>query len=409
MMNTKQLHESAQAFYVPPNELLVPEFIRPADRDSASVSALNFSLRPLLETIDENEMWGVVHDIARHLRLVEYSGQNYEVATANDEAGKKNGYMLHISTYGSSITNNANNAVEMARQVLRFPDMGHAYVASYGNGGTSPVIRNNGDEAYEGDAVYVSHEGRFTREVGGETVAIETIVTMLRALESEGLDVVRLMGTDSAGGSYATALGVAMERNQLTHAFFSERSGFVNLSRGKIVKAMLINENLQNSKQNAVESKLLDNNHVTQDTKKRAQEILLLHGSSEARQLLQANLVGRVASLSSMRVALDALRRGPSEGRNPLVADADALHARHDGAAFTYVLAEHDPLYTSPEIALRALEHFLRTIKTSQADIYAMFMPGMSHAWNTHFPDMYDSAQARALYRTRGTIRASAT
>lgn len=338
------------------------------------------------EDIDPQDVDEAMNEVARSLMVVEHGGSFFEIATTNMDAPSSD-VMLHISTYSSAISTNHGNGYEFAAQAVRYPNHRHLYVASFGNGSTSPLLPQDVD--------YVRKTGRFTKDIDGQSVPIESLQNLHAALAKQGLSVTRLMGTDSAGGHYARALSVAMESGQLSHAFFSETSGFVNLSVGRMVVGMLVKENIFNSKQNrAISSdpEKIDDAKIARFTK-----AFERYADLPNRRKLEEAKVSTKETLSSMHASLTALKRGPRHQKNPLADDTNALIAKHPGAKLTYGAAEHDPLYKNSETSRKAAELFLRSLVLKNSPVKVALIPGMTHAYNTYFPSLYHAVKRNAL------------
>lgn len=340
-----------------------------------------FEAKDVVEKLDE---------VSRNLRLIEHGGSYFEISTANNDANSGE-IMLHISTYSSSISTNPGNAWEFASHALLYPDYKHVYVASFGNGGSSPLI------ATDGERRYFAHTGRLTKERNGQTEPLESIKNLQRALEKNGLAATRIMGTDSAGGSYATALALDMEPGQLSHAFLSERSGFVHLSKLQIIRGMLYQEGVRNSATN--KELTPDLGAMSDDKKEFAKTALANHVSLETRQELADHMVKLPQQLWSMWVSMQALRRGPTRRGNPAVADTNPFLARHPNAHITYGMAEEDPLYKNAEQCRQAAADFLGKVSVQAADVRVTLVPAMTHAYNTYMPQLYYAVEAEAFGR----------
>jgi hypothetical protein len=338
------------------------------------------------ETLDEADVDEAMDEIARSIRLIHYGGSTFEIATANDGV-ESDEVMLHISTYSSAISTNHGNGYEFAAQAVRYPQFRHLYVSSSGMGSSSRMLRK--DEKFSG------RTGRFTEEKDGATYPLKSLQNLHNALQANGLNVTRLMGTDSAGGHYARALSVAMEKGQLSHAFFSETSGFVDLSSVGLAAGMLIKENIFNSKNNRSVSP--DPEQMTKEKVERFTEAFEKHADLPNRKEVTDAKVSTKDNLMAMRTSLNALKHGPTKDANPLAEDTNALLDRHPHAKLTYGVAEHDPLYKGPENASGAAQRFLGALSVQRAPVRVALIPGMTHAYNTFFPSLYHAIKREAL------------
>lgn len=341
-----------------------------------------------MATLNPTDLAFALDEVSRSLKVIEHNGSYFEIAVANGHVPGDN-VMLHISTYSSSISSNAGNAYEFAAQAVRYPDQRHLYVASFGNGSTSSLSKQQGEQAY------ARQTGRFTWEKDGRTEPLPSIVNLHAALEKSGLSVTRIMGTDSAGGNYASALAVAMEEGQLSHAFFSERSGFVHLSIPGIIGGMLVKENFINARKNRALSP--DPERIDERKIERAVVALSEHEDTPRREELREHKVVPKDKVASLWTSMQALRRGPTDDSNPLVADTNALLERQPTAKITFGLADRDPLYKNAERCGRAVREFLALIAVQDTPVRVVLIPEMTHAFNTHFPYLYQAIKKDAL------------
>lgn len=379
-----KIEQAVAAYYESPDGLRLTDYVR--SPDGLAVQAHKTPAFHHHDQLDHAVVDHLMDEISRTSRVIEYGGSQFEIATTNDDAAA-NGDLLHISTYRSSISANYGNGYEMATQAARYPNYRHLYIASFGNGGTTPLLKE--------DRGYVAHTGRYTRDKNGQAVPIQSIQNLYAALDKFGLNITRIMGTDSAGGHYARALAVALEEGQLSHAYFSETSGFVNLSIAGIVRGMVWQENIKNQKVNRA---------VTPDPEamdaakiERFGEHYARYANLPTRRELAAKKVGVIPQLGSMVVAMQALRRGPTNGASPLVNDTNALLARHPDAKISYGVAEHDPLYRGTETAHQAAQALLGELSLQRAAVSIVVVPGMSHGYNTYFPSLYHAIKRYKL------------
>jgi hypothetical protein len=337
------------------------------------------------EKIESSYVDSAMDEIAQSLKVVRSGDSYFEIATANNDAINQDA-ILHISTYSSAISTNHGNGYEFAAQAVRYPNHKHVYVASFGNGATAPLLPE--------DAAYVRTTGRFTKEIDGKTVAIQSLQNLQAALSQEGLTVTRF-STDSAGGHYARGLSLAMESGQLTHGFFSETPGFVDLTIGQMLMGMLIKENVQNAKQNRALSS--DPEKMDKEKARRFTQAFINYADLPNRHELTQARVATVKTIQSLVTSLQTFRRGPNKDQNPFVDDTDAMIAQHPEARLTYGVAEHDPLYMSPDRSREAVRSFMASIAVRQTPVKVALIPGMTHAYNTYFPSLYHAVKRDAL------------
>lgn len=338
------------------------------------------------EDIDSDHVDAAMNEASRNLRVIEHDGSFFEVSVTNGSL-PNNKLSLHVSTYSSSLSTNPGNLYEFAAQAVRYPEIKHLYVASFGMGSTSPLLKE--------DAAYAALCGRYTTGLPWEAKPIKSIENLHGALKEHKWDATRLMGTDSAGGHVARALAVAMEPGQLDYAFFSESSGFVDMSSMRIISGILIKEGRKNARAN----KSLSPDKEMMDERKieRAKAALRRYESAFTRRELVANKVALPTRLVSMKDSMDTLKRGPINGADPMAAETEAMLFRHPKARVTYGLAENDPLYLSPEKCHEAVGNFLGKVAVHSSPLRALIIPGMTHAYNTYFPSLYHAINKDAL------------
>lgn len=413
------VEEVAQAFYQSESGLMLPQYYRSAGSPKGMDSVLLGSTQGLhapewvRQDASLKQFFGKVSAnlevINSSLQVTEEGGDAYECAIirSNSESRNKNGAMLHISTYSSSISTNPGNAFEFAVQAALYPDMDHIYVASPGNGG-STSIRNvdmqiGTPHGLMDQREYFKKTGRTTYEDGSNTQPLPYLANMQKALEKLSVDITGFIGTDSAGGSYATGLALAMQKDQLTHAFFSERSNFMRLGRGSLAYGMLVTENVHNS--NRMKGIVIDGLRVVDPISVNAPRIdkpgsanvTLVEECITKAQEFKKNSMSQ--QIGAMVTSLTALSRGSEEYnnnlQNPLVADVNAMIARHPNGMITFSLAEFDPLYKGQ--ADKLAQRFLASIDVQQEDVRAIILEKLPHAYHTHLPLLQDTIRRQAF------------
>lgn len=375
--------EVIDRFYDSPEGLTLPVYTRADMGVLAGVTPqLTPGLRPEASVVDEKLL-----EAARSLRIIEHGDSTFEIAEANLDVTNGD-ILLHISTYSSAISSNPGNLYEFAAQAARYSDYRHLYVASFGNGGTSPLL--------PGDAHYAKKTGRFIREdKGGNVYPLLSLGNLYKALEKEGLSPTHIMGADSAGSHYSRGLAVAMPEGQVNKAFFSETSGFVHHSVGSMVVGMAVKEQFINAKLNR---ELTTDPEAMDDAKQqRAREALERYSDLPSRQALAQRSVKLSTQLGSMWTSLNALRRGPNGDKNPLVEDTEVFLAQQPKVRLTHGMAENDPLYKTPETTHSAARSFLGRLSSQGVGVEVIIIPGMTHAYNTYFPELYQSIKKHAL------------
>lgn len=329
-----------------------------------------------------------LEEIAQSTRIV-WTGAGASLVSEANLHAPRDKAMLHIGTYSSGIPSNPGNAWEFAALARRYPDIRQVYMTPPGIGSSTPLSAK--------EMRHADKTGRFTWEDrDGKTVPLPTFAGMGMALQQAGLRVTRI-GTDSSGGNHAMALGMAMPEGQVTHVFASERPGLVNLSTFAIVKAMLLDENIINSKENRALGGKYDPECLTDTMIMEAKNVLEAAADSPNMKDVLDNKVGHGAK--TLWTNLHALRRGPKGISDPKAFDTNAFIDHQPNARITFGVAEKDPLYRNPETARRAAGLLLQrlTVPSGSGDVAAVIIPEMTHAYNTHFPGLYHAVKREAL------------
>lgn len=411
--------ESIVGEFIQPSEsrLYLPKYVRPAGTPTELQSVKYGSLGALTEPVwvrDPEEIaqfFGEVRSnlskINRSLGVEEYGGDEFEVAYVRSKSvdKKKHQTMLHISTYSSSISSNDGNAFELAVQAALYPEYDHVYVASPGNGGSTAIGASHAEIATQigtmSQARYLRRTGRTTYENGDLVRSLPYLENMQHMLEKLRLEVTGFIGTDSAGGSYATGLAVGMPEDQISAGFFSERSNYMKLHRAKLAYDMLFTENIRHGKR--MKELVLDGVSVVDPLSinaPRYDDPSKSNKSVASEQMTRSHDVAKIGitkSLGAMLLSLGALAQGDSLSTedNPLIADVDAMLARHPNGSFNFTLAEHDPLYAGRASEL-AIE-FLSNIAIQKANVRAVILPGLPHAYHTYLPLLQDAIRRQTL------------
>ncbi|HET8709071.1 MAG TPA: hypothetical protein VFL85_02190, partial [Candidatus Saccharimonadales bacterium] len=326
-----------------------------------------------------------------NLRVLRCGNSTFEISTIGTGP-----VVAHKSTYNSAESSNKGNLREHANLAARFPGFTHLYMASFGNGGTSPLTE------HEDEGKYVSRTGRFTRRrPDGTAEPIYSVRKEHEALADAGFDVSMIFGTDSAGGSYATALALAMEPGQLKKAFFSEHAGFVDLSRWAIAYGMLWRET-RNGNENRELSP--DPEAITGEKVAEATQLYDAYLSDKTRQLLDDSGMKVTEKATKLYVrgrnmyrVMNGLRRGPHDGIFPHLEDTNYMLEHQPDAKIVFGMAERDVLYKNPALCHQAARTFLQAVAVRNATVEAMILPEMSHAYHTHMPAMYHELMRRAI------------
>ncbi len=378
--------------------LLAPEWIQ----DEQNV-------KEFFERVDHNL------DIVNETLGVEEQGDDsFEIAHISSDSEKPKGTMLHISTYSSSISTNPGNAFEFAVQAALYPDLNHVYVASPGNGGSSPIknidMKINTPHGVMDQLEYFAKTGRTTYEDGDEIKPLPYLVNMQRALDKRGLAVTGFIGTDSAGGSYATGLTLAMEADQIDYGLFSERSNFAALNRVELIYGMIVTENIRHGKRMGMvtlgSGQIIDPISVhapraylepREDNKKSEKNSSLAKERVHPKRIVKAkgHMGAMVTSLAALSNGRDLRSKVYDPTQDPVVLDTNAMIARHPNGSFTFTLAEHDPLYIGQADELA--RHLLKKADSNSATVQAMILRSLPHAYHTHLPLLQDAIRRVAF------------
>lgn len=382
------------SFYINKSGLHVPYYRRRPGEKEVSF-AYSEGLHPV-DWVDDRDVLEKVKEIAMNRRVLEYGEDSFDISTVTDQDPHKP-FMIHMSTYGSSL-DNAGNAWEFAVQCLQYPDYNHVYVASFANGASSPIPERDGQRDW------VVRTGRLTIDDGdGNVKPIGIMQNLYRGLAVENINMIRVMGADSAGVSASRALSLAMPPDQLDSAVFSGATGMRHMSLPGIGVAMA-REMIVNARQNRKYGKLYDPAGMSDEKAAKARAVMEQYTDPDMAKKIDAYRSGRLQVVRSRIVSGQSLRRGESEVSDPVVQETDAMTARHKKAALWYILAERDPLYGGPKAAHEHAQRVAGRIATSSADVGFLVPPEMSHAFHTHFPQV-KAAVARVALSISGRRR----
>jgi hypothetical protein len=382
-------------FYSPENTgIPLAHYVREPASPRVDVRSMKLS-----RTVDDLENLRLDQDVVRanikeaveSLRVLRSGDSTFEISTIGTGP-----VLFHQSTYNSAESSNKGNLREHANLAARFPGFTHLYAASFGNGGTSPLTN------HEEEGKWVSKTGRFTRT--GRDGTVEPIYSVRKeqeALADAGFDVSMIFGTDSAGGSYATALALAMEPGQLKKAFFSEHAGFVNLSRREIAYGMLWREGKKGNENRKLSP---DPESVTGEKIAEAAQLYDEYLSDDVRHKLDGSELGLTEKAAKLYArgrnlyrVMNGLRRGPHDGVFPHLDDTNSMLERQPDAKIVFGMAERDTLYKNPATCHQSARQFLQAIAVQHTAVEAMVLPEMSHAYHTHMPAMYHELMRRAI------------
>lgn len=380
-------------FYRNDSGLLVPHYHRPPNAAAASFE-LSEPLVPE-EWVQEEDVLEKIKEIAMNRQVLEYGDDSFDISTVTDNDPKKP-YMIHMSTYGSSL-DNAGNAWEFAVQCLQYPEFNHVYVASFANGASSAIPERDGQRqlAQETGRLTVTRED-------GQVVPMGIIQNLHRGLATKNINTIRVMGADSAGVSASRALALAMEPGQLESAVFSGATGMRDMNLPTIGMAM-VKEQLINSRQNAKLAETYKTEATTPAKVAKAEAIMEQYTDPSMAAKINSRRLGLRAVVASRLVSGQSLKRGPSERGDPLVVETNAIAQIHN-AVMWYIMGTRDPLYGGSEAAYKQAERYILAVDSSGMDLGVIMAPEMSHAYHTHFPEL-KVALAKAALRISGQRR----
>ncbi len=322
--------------------------------------------------IDPDDIGEKLEEIDRTWRTVESpSGRySYEIATTNDER-EGQPYTAQISTYSSSIWGNPGNAYEQALRSAIDPSP-QLYVASPGNGGTSPLTKK--------ERVYFAKTGRMTWDDDGETKPIPFVAELLATLDHEGIALGRVSG-DSLGGIVITAMAAAMRENELKSLFANARPQIVDANPIGLAYGMIVTENMRRA--GIARTETHDRGAV-------------VDGKIELAKSMLTNVYDRSApgvSLPMLGANLRGLARGPQQG-NPAYFDSQAAFRNQPDASFAFVHGENDVLYRSRNGGAAFDATVGAATRSSDAEkVFAIEIPGGSHISHTYYPVLFGAVR----------------
>lgn len=301
---------------------------------------------------DINETWQVVQD--------DETGKTFEVAIANLGGIAAHGMDLEISTFSSSLSGNIGNAIELAMNSVAAgrPRM---YVASFGNGGSSYLDRN--------ERKYTRETGRFIDEDG----ALPTIQALARTIERQDHKVTRI-STRSSGGAHATALMAALPEGQITDAYLRSRPNICDHSDKPLFWAALLTsgDKVDSARYAKIST---DPWRITAERKSEAHDALPRLRSQEAVEQLAR--IERVNMVVKAWTDLLAFSRGGLERGHPAVYDTIVALRRQPAARIVHHIPKYDLHYFDPQADITTHLEEVHVMKPTYAkDIEAIVTAG---------------------------------
>jgi hypothetical protein len=319
-----------------------------------------------------------LEEIGESLRVIEdtQTGKTFEIAEANTAEDPETAD-AEFATYNSAISSNAGNAVEFAENAALHPSARRVYIATPGNGFSSP---------YDSDEIkHLKKHGTFVHN--GQP--LPTIQALGRALTNEGIGLRRL-SANSGGGNTATALMAHLPEGSISHVYLKGRTGLVRHHPLGLMVRMAILENFRSSKDNrehSVDPWKLDDRLWTLGERATQDKITELEKKYQR--------LGRVTILSKLISDGVVLAKGTGKhSQSPAIADTShALHTQPD-AQLTYHFSVKDRQYRQK---FDMLTNFIK-ILNQNGKVQGLFVPG-THADHTFTPSVRWAFETYAFNR----------
>jgi hypothetical protein len=325
------------------------------------------------QTVTEDEVMANIADI--EWEVIESGSSRFEVGLLNHRT-KRHDAMLHLSTYSSSLSGNPGNAYELAYQAAVNPTIPQVYVATPGNGGSSDWKPRERE--------YARQTGRLTREDEDRTRALPTIQDLVGALITKEIVVTRL-GTDSAGSVMGVAIGSELAEGQITDTVFNSHPQLTEISPLSLALRQLILEGVINASKTRKD---------TPDQWPVSKERMLM--VKAARPDIYTIAIPTMTTSERIRTLWTSaviLAHGFDSTNDPLTHDLGAFIRQQPEAKINFMVGEHDPLYSRKlDSNVRLLIHYFEGTFGRVVTV-----PGMTHAFNTYYPQLYQAIKARLL------------
>lgn len=273
---------------------------------------------------------------------------------------------LRASSYSSSFTNNPGNVLEVAEWAQFNPDRSYAYVASPGNGLTSPLAQD--------ERTFYRRHGSLFFEDEGQFEPMPFIRGLHVALKERGIAATRL-GSDSAGAVVTTAYGALPEvRGAIRSIHQNVRTNLENRSWYKLIYGMLYTEGRINGP-----------NH----TKATSDPFSIPKWDDYVRDQIPESYKNKGykpgTSVPMLATNLIALGRGTKAG-DPARQDNAAFLRNNPEADILFTNGREDPLVNASDIDTRMRDICTRLSRITSGRVMAAIIDGASHGPHTFYP-----------------------
>ena len=384
-------------------QLVLPTELRPTSEDEA---ARQREWREINERVDG------------HVKAIEFEtmklegGQRISVGMLNHRrpdgtlrAGQENPWVIATSTITSSTETNPGNPLELSLLSALNPDLPTMLISSPGIGKTSPLSI---DEQYDFAAT-----GRMTRDGDGQAVPFELIQNLADELVRRDIHVRHLIGP-SLGAVTATALGAALPNWQIENLIVQNPPELSTLP-----KLLMIGRYFwEGVRSRRAQRTTPDPWAITKDRIAHVRELRSGAGDMYAphegnRNMVQTvyskvlalrKFMGKIGLVSNLASGLGngidgGWLRTNSTGKDPLFGDMSAFLTKQPAAKVTFVVGGQDPLntrswrpHTRTLLQRLSLDHPLASLRLFE-------LPGMTHSFNTHYPQLVIAFFAKILGR----------
>lgn len=273
---------------------------------------------------------------------------------------------LRASSYSSSFTGNPGNVTEVAEWAAFNPNRSYAYVASPGNGLTSPLAPD--------ERKYYRRHGRLFFEDEGRFEPMPFIKALHLALKERGITPTRL-GSDSAGAVVTTAYGTLPEvRDEIRSVHQNVRTNIENRPVPKLAYGMLYTEGRINGPKH---------------TKATLDPLSIPKWDEYVRQQIPDNYRAKDyepgKSVSMLVTNIFGLGRGPGAD-DPALLDNSAFLRNNSEADVLFTNGREDPLVDANGIDRRMHEMCERLSRLTSGRVMSAIIDGASHGPHTFYP-----------------------
>jgi hypothetical protein len=293
------------------------------------------------------------------------------------EQGAADDTELRISSYSSSFTGNPGNVTEVAEWAVQNPSRSYAYVASPGNGLTSPLAR---DERH-----YFRRYGRLLHEDQADCEALPIVRALHLALKERGI-VANRLASDSAGAVMTTAYGATTASSGSIQSIHQNvRPNIENRSYSQMVYGMVYLENMINGPRHA---------------KSTLDPLSIPKWDAFVRQHIPQSYQGkqyRVGKSAPMLLSYAiGLSRGAEAG-DPALADNTAFLRNNDTADILFTNGREDPLVNPTTIDTRMRFLCSALSRHTSGRVSAVIVDSVSHGLHTFYPQFVQQTSRAVL------------